>query len=72
MPKKSCRKYHADGTLWARGFLLNGKPTGRFVWYRKDGTKLRSGSFLNGQQVGNWTTYDQQGRVYKVTRLKPR
>jgi hypothetical protein len=64
--------YHKDGTIWAKGSLIDGVATGYWEWYRKDGTKLRSGHFENGQQVGEWTTYDQQGRVYKVTNVKPK
>ena len=33
---------------------------------------MRSGTFENGEQVGEWTTYDQQGKVYKITRMKPK
>jgi antitoxin component YwqK of YwqJK toxin-antitoxin module len=63
-------KLHKDGTLWARGQKLDGEPTGYWEWFRKDGTRLRSGWFEKGEQVGEWTTYDQQGEVYKVTKMK--
>ncbi len=33
---------------------------------------MRSGTFENGEQVGEWTTYDPQGKVHKVTRMKPK
>lgn len=75
MPARKAKKYvlhHKNGTVWARGQMLNGKMNGYWVWFRKDGTKLRSGSFENGKQVGKWTTYDKKGRVYKVTVMKPR
>ena len=52
--------------------MLDGVMTGYWEWFRKDGTKMRSGSFENGEQVGEWTTYDQQGKVYKVTMMKPK
>jgi antitoxin component YwqK of YwqJK toxin-antitoxin module len=65
-------KYHRDGSLWAKGQTLDGVLTGYWEWFRKDGTKMRSGTFDNGQQVGEWTTYDKQGRVYKVTTIKPK
>lgn len=65
-------QHHKDGTLWARGPLLDGKPSGYWEWFRKDGTKLRSGHFEAGEQVGEWTTYDKTGEVYKVTRIKPK
>lgn len=65
-------QHHKDGTLWARGPLLDGKPSGYWEWFRKDGTKLRSGHFEAGEQVGEWTTHDKTGAVYKVTRIKPK
>ena len=64
--------YHKDGTVWARGKMTDGVPTGYWEWFRKDGTKLRSGFFLNGEQVGEWTTYDRAGKVHKVTVIKPK
>lgn len=66
------REYHKDGSLWARGRMLDGVPTGYWEWFRKDGSKLRSGTFEDGVQVGEWTTYDREGRVHKVTTFKPR
>lgn len=63
---------HKDGSIWARGQMLGGIPTGYWEWFRKDGTKLRSGYFENGEQTGEWTTYDQKGEVYKVTQMKPK
>jgi antitoxin component YwqK of YwqJK toxin-antitoxin module len=65
-------EYHKDGSIWARGEMLNGLSTGYWEWFRKDGTKMRSGTFLDGEQVGEWITYDQQGHVYKITRKKPK
>jgi antitoxin component YwqK of YwqJK toxin-antitoxin module len=64
--------YHKDGTLWARGQMIDGVATGYWEWYRKDGTKLRSGYFESGEQVGQWTTYDKDGKPYKVTTMKPK
>jgi antitoxin component YwqK of YwqJK toxin-antitoxin module len=64
--------YHKDGSIWARGHLLDGVATGYWEWFRKDGTRLRSGSFENGVQVGEWTTYDRKGKVFKVTLMKPK
>lgn len=65
------RKYHKDGSLWAKGQVIGDVPTGYWEWFRKDGTKMRSGSFEDGRQVGKWTTYDKSGEVYKVTEKKP-
>lgn len=63
-------EYHRDGSLRARGQMIDGVLTGYWEWFRLDGTRMRSGYFDNGEQVGEWTTYDQQGQVYKVTRMK--
>lgn len=64
--------YHKDGSLWAKGQMLNGVMVGYWEWFRKDGTIMRSGSFENGEQVGEWTTYDKHGKVVKVTTIKLR
>ena len=61
---------HKDGSIWAKGQMLDGVPTGYWEWFRKDGTKMRSGAFENGGQVGEWTTYDRKGHVFKVTMMK--
>ncbi len=62
--------YHKDGSLWAKGQLVNGVPSGYWEWFRKEGSKLRSGHFENGQQVGEWITYDKKGQKYKVSNIK--
>ncbi len=63
-------EYHKDCSVWARGPMVLGVPTGYWEWFRKDGTRMRSGHFEDGRQVGEWTTYDKAGVVYKVTRMK--
>lgn len=65
-------EYHRDGSLRARGQMIDGVLTGYWEWFRLDGTRMRSGYFDQGEQVGEWTTYDQQGQVYKLTRMKSR
>lgn len=60
-------QYHKDGSLWAKGKMVNGNCDGYWEWFRKDGTKMRSGNFEMGKEVGQWTTYDKVGRIYKVT-----
>ena len=62
--------YHNDGSIWAKGNLVNGQCDGYWEWFRKDGTKMRSGHFDNNKQVGEWITYDKKGKVYKVTLMK--
>jgi antitoxin component YwqK of YwqJK toxin-antitoxin module len=59
--------YHKDGSIWAKGTIIDGKCEGYWEWFRKDGTKMRSGYFETGKQVGEWITYDKHGKVYKKT-----
>ncbi len=75
MPKKiiSTKKHivrHKDGSIWAKGKIINGVPEGYWEWFRKDGAKMRSGYFEKGKQVGKWITYDKLGKIYKVTFIK--
>lgn len=62
--------YHKNGSVWARGQMVDGVPTGYWEWFRLDGTRMRSGTFEDGEQVGEWTTYDKDGTVVKVTKMK--
>jgi antitoxin component YwqK of YwqJK toxin-antitoxin module len=61
---------HKDGSIKAKGHVIDNVLTGYWEWFRKDGTKMRSGFFENGKQVGEWTTYDDRGKVVKVTKMK--
>jgi antitoxin component YwqK of YwqJK toxin-antitoxin module len=70
-PKKHT-EYHKDGSLWARGQMIDGVPAGYWEWFRREGTRMRSGTFENGEQVGEWTTYDKNGDIYKVTIMQPK
>jgi len=70
MKTKKHIHYHKDGSIWAKGQMLDGKMQGYWEWYRKDGVIMRSGYFDKGRQVDEWTTYDKQGKVYKVTKMK--
>lgn len=63
-------KYHKDGSIWAKGQVIDETPTGYWEWFRKDGTIMRSGYFADGIQVSKWTTYDRKGTEYKVTDMK--
>ncbi len=71
-PTKKYIKYHKNKSVWAKGQTLDGVSVGYWEFFRKDGTRLRSGYFKNGEQVGEWTTYDKNGKVYKVTTIKPK
>ena len=64
--------YHKDGSVYAKGYMLDGVMAGYWEFFRKDGSRMRSGSFENGEQAGEWTTYDKAGKVVKVTRMKPK
>ncbi len=68
--KKSHIQYHKDGSIWAKGSMVDGQLDGYWEWFRKDGTLMRSGYFEKGKQVGKWTTYDKKGKVFKVTSMK--
>ena len=59
--------YHNDGSIWAKGKMINGVTDGYWEWFRKDGSLMRSGYFKDAKQTGQWTTYDRQGNVVKVT-----
>jgi antitoxin component YwqK of YwqJK toxin-antitoxin module len=63
-------KYHKDGSIWAKGYMLGEQMHGHWEWFRKDGVIMRSGYFNNGKQTGEWTTYDKKGKIYKVTKMK--
>lgn len=63
-------EYHKDGTIWAKGNMVDGVCDGYWEWFRKDGTKMRSGSFKKGQQIGKWITYDKKGQEFKVIMIK--
>lgn len=65
-------EYHKDGSIWAKGMMVGGVPTGYWEWFRLEGTKMRSGNFDKGEQVGEWITYDKKGQRYKVTQIKPK
>jgi hypothetical protein len=43
---------HKDGSIKARGHVIDQVLAGYWEWFRKDGTKMRSGYFENGKQGG--------------------
>lgn len=63
-------QHHRDGSVRARGQVIDRVATGYWEWFRSDGTLMRSGHFEDGVQVGQWTTYDPSGKPYKVTDKK--
>jgi hypothetical protein len=58
---------HRDGSLRARGRVVDGQPDGYWEWFRLDGTMLRSGWFAGGRETGEWATYDRSGAPYETT-----
>lgn len=64
-------QYHRDGSLWAKGYTLDGVRAGYWQWFRKDGVIMRSGYFDDDKQVGKWITFDTYGVIYKATIIKP-
>ena len=58
---------HRDGSIRARGQVVNRQPDGCWEWFRRDGTMLRSSHFDQGRQTRGWTTYDTSGAPYEVT-----
>lgn len=68
MPKHTT--YHKDGSVWAKGEIINGEYVGYWEWFRKDGTLMRSGHFEKNKQIGEWITYDKQGKIFKRTIMK--
>jgi antitoxin component YwqK of YwqJK toxin-antitoxin module len=68
--KKQHIQYHKDGSIWAKGDMVDGECDGYWEWFRKDGTKMRSGYFHMGKQTGEWITYDKKGNIYKTTLIK--
>ncbi|HSX02146.1 MAG TPA: hypothetical protein VLI05_02405 [Candidatus Saccharimonadia bacterium] len=61
---------YPDGSIKAKGPVVDGELEGYWEWFRRDGSKLRSGHFSKGRPVGEWITYDRQSQVYKVTQRK--
>lgn len=68
--KKQHTQYHKDGSIWAKGSMLDGECDGYWEWFRKDGTKMRSGYFKKGKQTGEWITYDKSSSIVKKTSMK--
>ncbi len=61
---------HKDGSVRAKGHVLDGELHGYWEWFRKDGSRMRSGHFDSGKQGSAWTTYDGKGRIEKITKMK--
>jgi len=42
-------EYHKNGSVHAKGDMLDGVPEGYWEWFRLDGTRMRSGYFRDGR-----------------------
>lgn len=62
-------QYYKDGSVWAKGYKLNGHDEGYWEWFRHDGTIERSGHFQEGREVGEWISYDAKGQPLKVVQI---
>ena len=60
--KKLHKIYHSDGSLWGKGYLVDGVEEGFWVWYWKDGTKFGSGTFLHGKKPESGLDMTKKGR----------
>jgi antitoxin component YwqK of YwqJK toxin-antitoxin module len=58
-----------DGTVKARGFLLDGELHGCWQWFRQDGSLMREGEFDRGRQVGVWRTWHRTGHLVSEKNL---
>ena len=47
---------HRDGSVRARGPMVDGAREGHWEWFRLDGSRMRSGWFEHGEQVGRDAT----------------
>ena len=63
-------KHRKDGSLWAKGQLVDGKEEGYWEYFHKDGWRDGSGYFTAGKQTGEWTRYDKDGKVLSVREFK--
>ncbi|WP_235560311.1 toxin-antitoxin system YwqK family antitoxin [Microbacterium sp. Leaf288] len=63
------QELHKDGSVRARGQMLDDEMHGYWEWFRLDGSIMRSGSFDRGRQIGVWTTYDRSGAPHKETQF---
>lgn len=63
------QELHKDGSVRARGQMLDDGMHGYWEWFRLDGSIMRSGSFDRGRQIGVWTTYDRSGAPHKESQF---
>ena len=51
-PAKEHILYHKDGSIWAKGQLVDSVMTGYWEWFRKDGTIMRRSRPLRERRTG--------------------
>ncbi|MEP6606346.1 MAG: hypothetical protein ABJA60_09560 [Nitrosospira sp.] len=49
---EECFEHHKDGSVRARGQMLDGQLPDYWEWFRKDGVRMRSGHFKGSVQSG--------------------
>jgi hypothetical protein len=61
---------HKEGTIRAKGRMLGGLLHGYWEWFRnrpnQDAFRI-----LRPRQAGEWKTYARDGRLVRVTELRP-
>lgn len=60
----------SGGTPRREGFVVAGKPTGRWVTWHENGNRRFSGDFVDGAPQGLWIAWDDQGRRLAQGRLQ--
>jgi hypothetical protein len=61
---------HRDGSVRARGPVVDGEPDGHWEWFRLDGTMLRSGCLDRAGRPANGRPATCPVRRNKVTTVK--
>jgi antitoxin component YwqK of YwqJK toxin-antitoxin module len=60
---------YRDGSVRAKGPLIDGRPIGYWEWFREDGSRSQAGVFRNGKPSGDWKFYNGDGSVRRIQKL---
>lgn len=66
--RQPCALLREDGTVAAKGFLVDSKKTGYWEWYRTDGTIKQSGYYSDDDPVSIWMIHDEVGKPMRQFR----
>lgn len=55
--------YFKNGNVKARGWYINNRMEGEWMFYRENGQLWQIGNFKNGRRNGRWVTYNKENRV---------